>query len=63
MTDLMTSTAQHLRHRASRYRALADDAVSDRIAEKLCELAADYERDAARLEARIAKARDATRIS
>ncbi len=62
MTDLMASTARHLRHRASQYRALADTADSNGIAEELCALAADYERDAARLEARLARANAAVRF-
>ncbi len=54
MTDVMTSTALHLRDRASRYRALATTAPSDRVAEELIALADDYEQDASRLEARLA---------
>lgn len=60
MTDLMTSTARHLRHRASQYRQVAN-ARADGIAEELCALAADYERDAARLESRVAKSKTADR--
>ncbi len=54
MTDVMTSTALHLRDRASRYRELATTAPSDRVAEELIALADDYEQDASRLEARLA---------
>lgn len=60
--ELMTSTALHLRHRASQYRQVAH-ARSDGIADELYALAADYERDAARLEARIAKVKDAIRFT
>ena len=62
MTDMMASTAWHLRHRALQYRALAGVADSNGIAQELCAIAADYERDAARLEARLAKARAAVRF-
>ena len=62
MTDMMASTARHLRHRASQYRALAGLADSNGIAQELCTLAADYERDATRLEARLAKAKAAVRF-
>lgn len=56
MTDVMTSTALHLRNRASRYRALAAKARSYGLAEELIALAAEYEHDASRLEARLAGA-------
>jgi len=62
MTDLMTSTALHLRDRASRYRTLAATAPSDGMAEELIALAADYEHDASRLEARLAAAKKAMRF-
>ncbi len=62
MTDLMTSTALHLRQRASQYRSQADETRLHGIAEELCALAADYERDAARLEQRLAKAKQAIRF-
>jgi len=63
MTDVMTSTALHLRDRASRYRALAETALSDGLAEELIALAADYEQDASRLEARLAAAKKVTRFN
>ena len=62
MTDTMTLTALHLRDRASRYRALAATAPSDGMADELNALAADYERDASRLEARMTSAKIATRF-
>jgi hypothetical protein len=62
MNDPMTSTARRLRHRASQYRHVAN-ARADGIAEELCALAADYERDAARLEARAATSDDAGRFT
>jgi hypothetical protein len=62
MTDVMTSTALHLRDRASRYRAMATTAPSYGMAEELMALAADYEHDASRLEARLARARRAVRF-
>jgi hypothetical protein len=61
MTDVMTSTALYLRTRASRYRALAET-LSDGLAEELMALAADYEYDASRLEARLKTARHAVRF-
>lgn len=63
MTDVMTSTALHLRDRASRYRALATTAPSYGLAEELIALAADYEHDASRLEARLAAAKTMTRFT
>jgi hypothetical protein len=63
MTDVMTSTALHLRDRASRYRTLATTAPSDGMAEELIALAADYEYDASRLEARLATAKRVVRSS
>jgi hypothetical protein len=63
MTDVMTSTALHLRDRASRYREQATTAPSDGLAEELMALADDYEQDALRLEARLALARTATRFN
>ena len=62
MTDVMTSTALHLRDRASRYREQATLAPSDGLAEELMALADDYEQDASRLEARLARAKKTTRL-
>ena len=62
MTDTMSLTALHLRDRASRYRAMAAAAPSDGMADELNALAADYEHDASRLEARLAATKVATRF-
>jgi len=63
MTDVMTSTALHLRDRASRYREQATTAPSDGLAEELIALADDYEQDAVRLEARLALAKKIVRFN
>ena len=63
MTDVMTSTALHLRDRASRYREQATIAPSDGMAEELIALADDYEQDASRLEARLAAVDKAVRFN
>ena len=55
-------TALNLRHRASRYRALAKAARSDGIADELYALAADYDHDAARLEASVSAAKQAAQF-
>lgn len=62
MTDVMQLTALRLRGRASRCRSLAETAYSTGIAEELCALAADYEYDASRLEARLITAKEAVRF-
>ena len=62
MTDMMTLTALNLRDRASRYRALAKASRSDGIADELYALAADYDFDATRLEARLTAAKQAVKF-
>jgi thiamine monophosphate kinase len=62
MTDVLTLTALNLRARASRHRAEAATAASDGLADELIALAADYEQDASRLEARLAVAKKVTRF-
>ncbi len=62
MTDLAVITALRLRERAARCRALADDAISDGIADELVAIAMEYEQDASRLERRTATAHEAARF-